>query len=424
MAAETLTVITLFATLLGFGVLVNNVTKKLRISSIFFLLITGLLLGPTFFGWVDVSRMGDVPDFLRILSLIIIVFAGSFHLKLSTLKKVSNMALKLSFVGFLFSTIVLGLFAHYIFDLSWISSFILGSIIGGTSTEVLSSFKDTLKNNETLDLLTVESLFNSPLSVLIPLVLLDIIVAGGIATSTFYIAQFWQLLAAGVGTGVLVGLAAGKIFRTTEKEISPIMGIAIALVTYALAQNVGGSGILAVALAGMFIGNLRIPHKKLISEFDDTFSVLLTISIFTLLGAQISLQLSSQLVFAEAIFLALVIFITRPLFVIFTLYKEKSIPFRDMLFIAFEGPRGVAAAAMAALPLSVASVQGLTILTQEAELILVTTFLVILFTVLSGTIAGMLYSKSYSLLKEEGEQITSLLEGDDTVKESDTYVEI
>ena len=364
--------------------------------------------------------MGDVPDFLRILALIIIVFAGSFHLKLSTFKKVSNIALKLSFIGFIFSTLFLGFFAHFLLDLSWVSSFLLGAIIGGTSTEVISSLRDSNEKAEIIDLLTVESIFNSPLSVLFPLIFLDILVAGGFVSSTFYIAQFWQLLAAGVGTGILVGLAAGKIFKSTEKEISPILGFSIALITYALAQNVGGSGILAVALAGLIIGNLKIPHKKMITEFDDTLSVMLTISIFTLLGAQVSLTFTSSLLISEFWFIVLVIFISRPLFVFAALYKE-SMNLRDKFFISFAGPRGVAAAAMAAIPLSIATLEGLTAFSTEAELILLTTFLVILFTVLSGTIAGLLYSKSFNLFREEGEQTTSLIKDDSTINDSSTH---
>ncbi|RLJ08897.1 MAG: hypothetical protein DRP15_04430, partial [Candidatus Aenigmatarchaeota archaeon] len=81
--------ITYFAFLLGFGVIVANLLKKIKIPDTFFLLLLGLLLGPTVFAnpWVqqymnitlvDINAMGGIPDFLRVLALILIVFTGTF----------------------------------------------------------------------------------------------------------------------------------------------------------------------------------------------------------------------------------------------------------------------------------------------------------------------------------------------------------
>lgn len=392
MPAEMLPTITYFATLLGFGVIVMGLTKRMRIPEAVFLLLIGLIFGPTFLNLVDINLMGDIPDFLRTLALIIIVFAASFHLKMETFKRVSRISLRLSFGGFFFTTLFMGLCAHILFGLPPIISLLLGAIIGGTSSAAISTFRGTLKKEEhVFDILTVESIFSDPLTVLVPMLLLTII-AGEVTSSTFMISAFWQMIAAGVGTGVVVGLAAAEVFERSQKELSPITSFAIAMITYALASNVGGSGILAVAIAAIIIGNLNIPHKELIGEFEDSFSIMLTISVFTLLGAQISLFLSPALMFSEAIFLALLIFFARPIFTIIALTRTDT-NLADTLLIAFTGPRGVASAAMAAMPLMLFTQKGLDSLIPYGNLILLTTFLVILFTMLSSTIAGILFSK-------------------------------
>ena len=90
MASATLIVITYFAILLGLGVLLANVFKKRNIPDSIFLILLGLVLGPTVLGNpaisqyisiqpIDISAMGAVPDFLRILAIILIVFAGMFN---------------------------------------------------------------------------------------------------------------------------------------------------------------------------------------------------------------------------------------------------------------------------------------------------------------------------------------------------------
>jgi len=402
MPAEMLPTMTYFAALLGFGVLVIGVTKRFRLPSAFFLLLIGLLFGPTLLGLVDVSRMGDIPDFLRTLALIIIVFAGSFHLKLSTFKRVSNTALKLSFFGFFFSMLILGLTAYYVFGISLIGSFLLGAIVAGTSSSAIIPLRALLDTEESdvLDILAVESIFNDPLTVLVPLLILEALV-GGVFSSTLFISQFWQMIAAGVGTGVVVGFAAVEVFRRTQEELSSILSFAIALVTYALASNVGGSGIMAVAICALILGNMKIPFKKVIGEFEDSLSTVLTISVFTLLGAQIALEITPGLLIAEGIFVAVLIFGARPIMTFLCLLKEKH-SLSDNLLISFTGPRGVASAAMAAIPLAYATAnESLAHLIPEAKIILLTTFLVIMFTLLSSTIMSILYSPTEEAVTKE-----------------------
>ena len=390
MAVDILPAMTYFAILLGVGVIITNLTERIRIPNALFLLLVGLLFGPTVLGWVDVARMGDIPTFLRTLALIVIVFAASFNLKLSTLKRVSKTALKLSFGGFIFTTALMGIFAHELLGMSPISAILTGAIIGGTSSAAVYTFRSALKKEQSiLDLLTVESIFSDPLTVLTPMLILGA-VATGVFEGTVMISKFWQMIAAGVGAGVVIGLVTAEIFQKMQKKLSPTLSFAIAMVTYAGASNIGGSGILAVAICAMILGNQNIPHKELIGEFEDSLSIILTISIFTLLGAQVALNIPKALFIKELIFVGILIFVARPLFSLAALLKEKMTR-GERLLIAFTGPRGAAAAAMAAIPLTYALEQDIAFLSKDGNLILVTAFLAILFTMISGTIASAIF---------------------------------
>ena len=125
--------VTYFGILLGLGIIIANLLRKARIPDTFFLLLLGLLLGPTVYTHpavtqfisatlVDVSLMGNIPDFLRLLALIMVVFTSMFNLGLRAFKSVGNMALNLAFVGIVFNTLVLGFVANFIFGFDLIFS--------------------------------------------------------------------------------------------------------------------------------------------------------------------------------------------------------------------------------------------------------------------------------------------------------------
>jgi cell volume regulation protein A len=407
MVALTLTV-AYFGILLGLGVLLAGLLKKRKVPDTFFLLILGLILGPTLYMnpyvmyyinivLVDVSQMGAIPDFLRILALIFVVFTGTFNLGFRAFKKFSNVSVNLALVGVVFNTIVLGLIANALFGLDLIYSFLLAAIISGTCTGVVFAFEDTLKGSKkALNILKVESIFNSPLSVLLPIIFIDLVAieSGALLEPMKYVSQFWLMIAAGVGTGIIVGLAVSRILKSVMKQYTALWLFAIAIITYALAELVGGSGMLAVAICGLLSGDLAIPGRKEVNRFDDHLSELLRISVFTLLGAQVALFMSPYELLIAFLFFLIVFFI-RPIFLIPVLGKKrKEFDRRDIIMLSFVTPRGLSAAAMA--PIVAAALltagQSLDIATKMVNII----FIVILMSILFSSIVGGFLSKTAS----------------------------
>lgn len=392
--------LTYFATLLGVGVLIANLFKKFRIPDTFFLLIAGLAFGPTALGLVDVVQMGDVPDFLRLLALIIIVYAGSFNIRMKTFKKVSDVAIRLAFIGVIITTLLLGAAAHYLLNLSWLASILLGAIISGTSSEVVLAFDDIIPNvKHTRDTLVVESIINSPLCVLIPLLIFDVLasgVSGGtVSLSVLYLSKFWLMVTAGVGTGILIGYGTGKLMASTEKEFTPLLALALALLSYSFSVNVGGSGILAVATSALIAGN-TLTRKAAIKKFEDAFSVMLRISVFMLMGASVMLLPEGGIGASTGniiVFAAIGLFIARPLSVYISRIGLEELGRREFLITSLIGPRGIAAAAIAPLAIT-NSVPG-------ANLIVTIVFLYILLSVLSATVTAEAISSGFSLTREQ-----------------------
>lgn len=392
-----------FAFLLGLGILLANLLKKRKIPDTFFLLLLGLVLGPTLYlnpyvmyyvnvVLVDISQMGAVPDFLRLLALIFVVFTGTFNLGFRVFKRFSNVSVNLAMVGVVFNTIVLGTIAHFLFGLEIVYSFLMAAVISGTGTGVVFAFEDVLKGSrKAMNILKVESIFNSPLSVLLPIIFLGLVAIepGALFEPMKYVSQFWLMIAAGVGTGIILGLAVSKILKSVIKEYTALLLFAIAIITYALAEMVGGSGMLAVAICGLIAGDLAIPGRKEVNRFDDHLSELLRISVFTLLGAQVALLMSPYELLTAFVFFLIAFFI-RPVFLIPMLGKRrKELDRRDMILLSFVTPRGLSAAAMAPIVAAalLAAGQPEAVATKIVNIIFIVIVLSILF---SSVVAGFL----------------------------------
>ncbi len=394
--ADMVVIVSYFSFLLGFGVIVANLMKKVRIPDTFLLLLVGLVCGPTI--WqnpavanyidlviVDVGAMSVVPDFLRTLALVLIVFTGAFNLDFYELKRFSNVSINLAFLIVVLNTVILGVAAKFIFALGWIPALLIGAIISGTDASVVFTFEDSLKKfGNVLPVLKVESIINSPLSVLIPVLFLDLleISPGTVLAPGVYISQFWQMIVAGIGSGIVIGLGITKIIGRMLREYSALIIFSIALLTFGLSEAVGGSGMLGVAVAGFIIGNLGFPHKERVREFQSEFSDMLRISVFTLLGAQIFLDLNPLLLLVEFLF-ALLVFVLRPIFVTYIARDmRKEMTYEEFALLRFAGPRGISAAAI--VPIAAIALGD--------TLIMNIVFMVIFFTVLLSTIVVNLVS--------------------------------
>ncbi len=400
---EIVLIITYFGFLLGIGVIIANALKKARIPDSFFLLVLGMLLGPTIYAnpaitqhismrLVDVSVMGSVPDFLRLLALIMIVFTGTFHMGLRSFRRFSSLSIRMALAGTLGTTVIFGAAAHLILGIGWVYGLIIGAILSGTGSSVVFAFRDSLKNSEALEVLKIESVINSPFSVLLPIMLLGFVAfsPGDVLEPVKYLSQFWNLIVVGVGTGILVGFGVARLIKGMLTEYTVLLLFSIALIAYSLSELFGGSGMLAVAVAGLIVGDMVFPEKKDVERFDDHFSEMLRISVFTLLGAQVALALGVWDVIA-ALLLFAVLVLSRPLLMMPVLRRSgTAYSRRDALLLYLIAPRGISAAAMAPIAgtLIAQTLGGSAEAASVSGTINNIVFLMILFSVLLSTVVA------------------------------------
>jgi NhaP-type Na+/H+ or K+/H+ antiporter len=134
------------------------------------------------------------------------------------------------------------------------------------------------------------------------------------------------------------------------------------------------------------------------------------------LGAEVALTFQAGLLGKEILYIILLIFFARPVFTLVAFFKEGR-SLSDLLLISLTGPRGSATAAMAAIPLTYALKENLPGFVPEAELILITAFLVVLSTMVVGTLAGSIYSAAHPSEEKKKEEKPTTEEEQDIIEE-------
>jgi cell volume regulation protein A len=166
----------------------------------------------------------------------------------------------------------------------------------------------------------------------------------------------WMFVAQmGIGgaAGVLFGRAAGPAINRIHisyEGMYPILLMAAGALIYSATASVGGSGFLAVYIAGMMIGNDDIIHKKLLLRFFDSLAWLAQISMFLVLGLLVSPSELLIVLPAGLILSAVLMFVARPGAVFATLAFD-AMPVREKLFVSWVGLRGAVPIILATFPL-------------------------------------------------------------------------
>lgn len=338
------TVLLLSAVVLIACVIGSKISSRLGIPTLLFFIGLGMLFGSEGIFKIDFENYSFAEKICS-SALIFIMFYGGFGTKWSTARPVAVKAALLSTLGTLITAVLTGLFCHLVFNLPLLEGMLIGAVLSSTDAasvfSILRSKQLNLKYG-TAPMLEIESGSNDPCAYMMTIILLSAM-GGDISFSDISYSIFAQLV-----YGLLIGTALAFIgswilrhVRFGEDGFDSIFLVAIALAAYALPSLIGGNGYLSTYIAGIILGNQRIPKKKNLVNFFDAFNAMMQMVIFFLLGL---LVFPSNLVlyFVPALFIALFLtFIARPLAVAVLLTPFKA-PFNQQHIISWAGLRGAA----------------------------------------------------------------------------------
>ena len=345
--------LTAISVLLLAGIICSIISNKLKISNILLLILTGLLLGSIKYQGEKIALSPVFLTSISIIALVMILFDSTSRLKLKTFDTLSFKAMRLAFVFLILNIILLTIPVMLIYGIvgdslfqSIILALIFSALMSATdSAAVLVLLKGF--SGRVARLLEIESIINTPLSVILPFLFLDLFYNIGttINISTLFensIIPFLTQIIVGLGAGVFIGLLIFKLMRKKySDQLSPIALITSALLTYIIAENLGGSGVIAVVSLGLLFGNISIKQKRTLNEFSSMFSNSLEILVFILIGFSISIPWSI-LFFIKSILLFIIYILIRYVAVNLTFRKEYTK--KEKVFMTLNISKGIAVA--------------------------------------------------------------------------------
>ncbi|MDD5890956.1 MAG: potassium/proton antiporter [Bacteroidales bacterium] len=322
----------------------NKFSGKYGIPVLLLFLMLGLLCGSRYDGFA--LRWGWMVENISTIALIFIMFYGGFGTRWKSARPIAVEAGLLATVGVALTAVFVGLFCHFVLGWSSLESFLMGAVISSTDAatvfSILRSRKLGLKNNSA-PLLEVESGSNDPMSYMLTAVILSLF--NGDITAAGIVWQIFSQIAFGIAAAMLISYGAKFLLKRISFQrngFDMLLFIAIALVSYALPDLIGGNGYLSAYIVGIVLGNTEFPERKPLVSFFDAITSLMQIVIFFLLGM---LAIPSHLFHSLLPALVIFIFLTlaaRPLAVGGVLLPFKKYPFKQLGLISFVGLRGAA----------------------------------------------------------------------------------
>jgi NhaP-type Na+/H+ or K+/H+ antiporter len=340
------------------------------------------------------------------LAIGIILFEGGLTLKRGEVSKIGPVIGKLISLGSIVTFAGAGLAAHYIFGLDWRISFLFSSLIIVTGPTVITPILRNIPLKKDVSaVLKWEGILIDPIGALVAVLVFEFISVGGDAGYTKQaLVEFGKIVLIGFAFGISGGYA---LYYAIKKKFIPhyllnVVALSVVLLIFVESDVFAHeSGLLAVVVMGMFLGNSDLPNLKELLYFKESLSVLLISILFILLAANISLDdLLLVYTWETAALLAVIVFVLRPVGV-FMSTIGSSLKTNEKLFISWVGPRGIVAAGIASLFGTKLVEQGI----RGAEYITPLVFAVVLATVLLNAATARLFARLVGVFLTTSESI-------------------
>ncbi|WP_158045792.1 potassium/proton antiporter [Skermanella pratensis] len=313
----------------------------------------GLAAGEDGIGGIDFDNT-PAAFLIGSVALAIILFESGFDTRFSSYKAAAWPALTLATVGVVATMGLVGVAARFSLDLPWLEAMLVGAIVSSTDAAAVFfllrvggiTLRDRVRST-----LEIESGTNDPMSIFLTIALVELIAAGGTDSPWHLVLMF----VGQIGGGVLFGLLGGWLLIMVinrirlEQGLYPVVSLSLALFIFAVAGTLGGSGFLAVYVAGLIAGNAKLRGAQSLRRFHNGLTWLSQIVMFVMLGLLATPSQFPGLLVPAALLALVLILVARPLAVWLCLA-----PFRftanETTFIAWVGLRGAVSILLAIVP--------------------------------------------------------------------------
>lgn len=335
------------------GIICQSVARSLRFPGIVLLLAVGVLLGPDVAGIIQPKMLGAAMPEVVGFSVAVILFEGGMHLDVSRFRKQHKAIRRLVTYGAVTTALGGTLAAKFIMGWDWRLSALFGCLVIVTGPTVVTPLVRRFRLRPAVaDILEAEGVLIDAVGAVIAVVALEV----ALEPSAENVKRAALGIAARLGFGALAGLVGGVVLGGLLRYRNIIANGLENVFTLALVWGLfkgcetilHESGIAAVTVAGLVVGNLNTRIHDQLLEFKEQLTVLLIGVLFVLLAADVRLADVESLGWPAVWTVAALIVFVRPANVLLSTINCQM-ALKQRLFIAWIGPRGIVAAAVATL---------------------------------------------------------------------------
>ena len=335
------------------SILATGIASRAGAPLLLVFLGVGMLAGREGIGGIMFESF-EVAYAVGSVSLAIILFDGGMRARAESSKVGLKPALSLATLGVLLTAAIVAAGLHWLFNLSWAQSFLIGAIVGSTDAAAVFSMlhaKGLQLKKRVGTTLEIESGCNDPMAVFLTLMIVEGMRQGeeifGVTIILEFIYQF--------GVGAILGWVGGHILSRTISRVTltaglyPLLAAAGGLTLFGLVTTMGASGFLAIYVAGLIVGNTEAHAANNIRKVHDGLAWIAQISLFLMLGLLVTPTTLTQYWGVGVGVALLLVFVARPIAVLISLAPFRFAA-KEKLFISWVGLRGAVPIVLATFP--------------------------------------------------------------------------
>jgi NhaP-type Na+/H+ or K+/H+ antiporter len=370
------------------GISAQVLAAYLKVPSIVFLLLFGILLGANGIGLLHPHMLGTGLEVIVALATAIILFEGGLNLDLQELGKVSSSLQLLVTLGTLITLLGGSMAAHWLGEFPWPIAFLFASLVVVTGPTVISPLlKQVNVDRQVATLLEGEGVLVDPVGAILAVVVLNTI----LNDRTDFVSAASNLIMR-LSIGGAIGSTGGWLMSFICKranflsfEVKNLVVLSGLWGLFALSQMaISESGLMATVVAGVVFGDSSVPEERLLRRFKGQLTILSVSVLFILLAADLSIASLFALGWGGVYTVLVLMFVVRPINILLCTWNS-GLNWRQKLFLSWVAPRGIVSASVASLFAILLTQRGV----NGGEAIKALVFLTIIMTVVcQGLTAG------------------------------------
>lgn len=346
--------ILLMAFLFIVGVITTRFSTRLGVPSLIFFIMVGMVMGSDVLGIIYFDNAA-LAQMIGVIALVIILFEGGLQTSWKDVRPVIVPSLSLATVGVLLTSGIVAVAAKLILDVDWLEAILFGAIVGSTDAAavfaVLKGHNISSKLGSTLE---AESGSNDPMAVFLTVAMIELITLPD-ASILKLIGDFFLQMGLGLILGLLFGRVAVKALNSINLDSSglyPVFATAFALLTYGITAFLNGSGLLAVYIAAIIIGNAEIAYRHSIFRFSEGFAWMMQILMFVILGLLVfPSELFKPGILIKGVLLSIILMVVARPVAVFISTIKMDYSQKERIFLSWAGLKGAVPIILATFPL-------------------------------------------------------------------------